>query len=178
MEQVNSFPAKPVVRLAQAADAEAVNEVHLQAWREAYTGLILEAMFVAREAQRDERVRRWREIIAGNSAFGNETAYVALLNNRVVGWATASNGRDDDSPYPNELDGLYVLAEAYGTGAGQGLLEAAVGTNGGAFLWMVDADTRAGSFYRKMGFVPDGTKRNLEYPGFTLPERRLVRAPR
>lgn len=177
MEQANSFSTTPVIRRARLTDAEAVTQVHFQGWREAYTGLVPESAFVAREAQRDERVQRWREIIAGTSTLGNDATYVALIDNRVVGWATAGTGRDDDPPFPNELNGLYVLAEAYGTGAGRGLLEAAVGATGGAYLWMIDAETRAASFYRKMGFVPDGTRRTLDYPDFSLPERRLVRAP-
>ncbi len=166
-----------VVRPAVAADADGVTTVHLQGWRETYTGLMPESVFEERESRRERRVEVWTEIIEGRSPFGKERAYVAELDGRIVGWATASDGLDDDSPYPNQLDGLYVLKEAHGTGIGQALLEAAVGTDTGAFLWAIDAPTRAISFYRKMGFLPDGTKKPFLTDGAGVMEQRLVRHP-
>ncbi|MFT4030309.1 MAG: GNAT family N-acetyltransferase, partial [Protaetiibacter sp.] len=131
------------VRAAVAADAEGVTSVHLRAWREAYTGLVPEAVLAAREANRADRVARWEQILGGHSPHGDERAFVAEQDGRIVGWATASDGRDDDAPYPNELDGLYILAEVYGTGAGRLLLEAAVGVGTGAYLWVLDGNGRA-----------------------------------
>lgn len=166
------------IRPAVAADAAAMTDVHLRTWREAYTGIVPEEVFLTREAQRDRRVLTWIEIVEGRSPFGNERAYVAEVDGRVVGWSTGSDGRDDDSPYPNELDGLYTLAEVHGTGVGQALLEAAVGTEAGAYCWRLDEATRALSFYRKMGFVDDGTQRTFETDGVSLSEQRMVRLPR
>lgn len=166
-----------VVRPAVTADADGITTVHLQGWREAYSEYMPESVFEAREASRPRRVEVWIEIIEGRSPFGKERAYVAEIDGRIVGWATASDGLDDDSPYPNQLDGLYVLKEAHGTGIGQALLEAAVGTGTGAYLWAIDSPTRAISFYRKMGFLPDGTKKQLLIDGADLMEQRLVRHP-
>lgn len=166
------------VRPATVLDADAVTTVHLQAWRETYTGIMPESVFVARESKRERRVEMWREIIGGHSPFGDEKAYVAVVDHRVVGWATASGGLDDDAPYPNQLDGLYVLMEMHGTGIGRALLEAAVGVEAGAYLWALDREIRAISFYRKMGFTPDGAKKDFTTDGASLPEQRLVRPAR
>jgi GNAT superfamily N-acetyltransferase len=166
------------IRRAVVSDAEAMTSIHFQAWRETYTGMVPESVFEARESRREERLAVWREIIEGRSPFGNERAFVAEMDGQVVGWATASDGRDEDSPYPNELDGLYVLAEAHGTGCGSALLEAAVGSGSGAFVWALDGVTRARSFYRKMGFEPDGAVKEFQTDGASLPEARLVRHPR
>lgn len=165
------------MRPAVTSDAEAMTTVHLQAWRETYTEIMPDTVFEAQESAREERVRIWIEIIQGRSPFGDERAYVAEAGGRVVGWATASDGLDEDAPHPNQLDGLYVLAEMHGTGIGRALLETAVCAEGGAYLWALDRESRAAAFYRKMGFEPDGTKRTFTTDGANVTERRLVRPP-
>jgi GNAT superfamily N-acetyltransferase len=166
------------VRPATASDAESITDVHLRAWRETYSGMLPESVFAARDAHRQRRVEVWREIILGHAPFGEERAYVAEVDHRVVGWATASDGLDDDAPHPNQLDGLYVLAEMHGSGIGRALLEAAVGVETGAYVWALDREIRAVAFYRRMGFEPDGAKKSFTTDGASLPEQRLVRPPR
>jgi len=52
---------------------------------------------------------------------------------------------------------LYVVAADHGTGAGQALLDAVVRPAESAALWVADPNPRAQAFYRKHGFVTDGT---------------------
>jgi L-amino acid N-acyltransferase YncA len=52
---------------------------------------------------------------------------------------------------------LYVYAADHGTGAGSALLEAVVDPEESAALWVADPNPRAQAFYRKHGFVADGT---------------------
>jgi GNAT superfamily N-acetyltransferase len=52
---------------------------------------------------------------------------------------------------------LYVHGTDHGTGAGRGLLEAVIDPAEPTVLWVVDPNPRAQAFYRKHGFVPDGT---------------------
>ena len=52
---------------------------------------------------------------------------------------------------------LYVLAADHGTGAGRALLEAVIDRAESAALWVADPNPRAQAFYRKHGFVADGT---------------------
>lgn len=54
-----------------------------------------------------------------------------------------------------QLRTLYALPRAHGTGLGQALLETAIGDEP-AYLWLVGGNARAGAFYRRNGFVPDG----------------------
>ena len=56
-----------------------------------------------------------------------------------------------------QLNVLYVLASAHGTGAGVGLLEAVIFQSEAVALWVADPNPRAQAFYRKHGFVPDGS---------------------
>lgn len=169
--------AQVKVRTAETRDAVALADIHLQAWRETYAAVLPEVVFARRDAERDERVQIWEEIIRGGSRYGKERVWVGELDGVVVGWATASDGRDDGSPYELELDGLYVLARAHGTGVGQALLEAAVGVELGAYVWTWKAPTRAGAFYRRNGFIADGVEREFTTDGAHLIERRLVRHP-
>jgi predicted GNAT family N-acyltransferase len=52
---------------------------------------------------------------------------------------------------------LYVYAAEHGTGAGRALLEAVIDPAESAALWVADPNARAHAFYRKHGFVADGT---------------------
>jgi predicted GNAT family N-acyltransferase len=52
---------------------------------------------------------------------------------------------------------LYVIAADHGTGAGRELLEAVIDAAEPTALWVADPNPRAQAFYRKHGFVADGT---------------------
>ncbi|WP_374010809.1 N-acetyltransferase family protein [Leifsonia sp. LS-T14] len=137
------------VRPATVDDAAGIAHVHVTAWREAYAGR-MPADFLA-SLDEERRARGWVTILVD----GTTDAFVAERDGTIIGWATAGPGRDDDAPRARELEGLYVLAAAYGTGAGQLLLDAAIG-DAPAYLWVMDGNARAESFYRRNGFTPDG----------------------
>ena len=162
--------APPVVRVRPASvdDARGVAEVHVQAWREAYVRQLPADMLAGLRVE--PRVERWASIIVDDIT----DVYVADVAGRIVGWATASRGRDDDRPTSRELEGIYVLAEHHGTGAGQLLLDAVIGA-GDAYLWMMDDNPRAEAFYRRNGFVRDGIERDQAMAGHSIHIVRLVR---
>jgi GNAT superfamily N-acetyltransferase len=116
------------------------------------------------------RAEGWRRILQD----GRTDAFVAELDGAVVGWATAGPGRDDDPPRPRELEGIYVLASAHGTGAGQLLLDAAI-ADSLAYLWVLDGNARAEAFYRRNGFARDGATSAHLIAGTPLPTVRLTR---
>ncbi|SDH30055.1 L-amino acid N-acyltransferase YncA [Leifsonia sp. 98AMF] len=137
------------VRRATVDDARGIAEVHVTAWREAYAGR-MPADFLA-SLDVDRRAAGWTRILER----GETDAFVAERDGTIVGWATAGRGRDDDAPRDRELEGIYLLASAYGSGAGQQLLDAAVG-DAPAYLWVMDGNGRAEAFYRRNGFTRDG----------------------
>ena len=156
------------VRAALLDDAAGIARVHIQAWRESYAHLLPAASLAGLE--QGPREDRWRKIIAAAAS----DVWVACRGTDIVGWASAGAGRDDDSPRPRELDGIYVLASEYGSGAGQLLLDAAVGS-GGAYLWIAEENPRAFAFYRRNGFVPDGATSAHELAGTAVRILRMVR---
>ncbi|MBT2501302.1 GNAT family N-acetyltransferase [Curtobacterium sp. ISL-83] len=116
------------------------------------------------------RASGWRQILAD----GITDVFVAIDGTTTIGWASAGPGRDHDAARARELEGIYVLASAYGTGAGQRLLDAAVG-NTGAYLWMADDNPRAEAFYRRNGFERDGAVKQESFGPVSLPVVRLSR---
>ncbi len=157
------------VRAAAVDDAPGIARVHIQAWRECYAHL-LPAEDLAGLQQRP-REDKWRAIITAAAA---SNVWVACAGTDIVGWASAGAGRDDDAPRPWELEGIYVLASHYGSGAGQLLLDSAV-ADGGAYLWVAEQNPRAFAFYRRNGFIPDGATAAHELIGTPVRILRMVR---
>lgn len=142
-----------LIRPATSDDAEALTELHLDVWEEAYAGLMPPEIFAERRSQRTERIGRWRT----NVTAGPITTLVADGEpGRLLGFSSAGPGRDSDPGLPSlELTALYVRAECYGSGLGQALLEAAIGERA-AYLWVLEGNKRATVFYERQGFRFDG----------------------
>ncbi len=161
------IPHALTVRPADVQDAPAIAVVHVQAWREAYAHLLPADFLAALDV--DARAARWRDIVAEPGV----DVVVAERDGVLVGWASAGPGRGE-TPRDRELEGIYVLAAHHGSGAGQALLDAAVGT-APAFLWVADGNPRAEAFYRRNGFERDGTVKHEPIGPQGLDAARMVR---
>lgn len=161
--------ALPPIRPARPEDAAALTALHLDAWDEAYTGLIASEVLAARRADPEARAQRWRENIATTP---NTVLVAEGTGERLLGFAIAGAVRDEPAGGlpERELMALYVRAEVYGTGLGHALLRAAIG-DGPASLWVLEGNARAIRFYERQGFRPDGARK--EDPVGT--ELRMVR---
>ncbi|TAM69530.1 MAG: GNAT family N-acetyltransferase [Microbacteriaceae bacterium] len=152
------------VRTARPNDAEGIAHVHVQAWREAYAGVMSDKVLANLSEER--RATWWRHVIE------NETATrcaVAEYDGNIIGFASAGPTRDDDATRDLELFTIYTLESMYGTGVGSALLEAVIG-DAPATLWVAEDNPRAHAFYAKKGFEPDGATR---FDG--IAEVRMVR---
>ena len=166
---MNAAVSSPVkVRQATVDDAHGIARVHVLAWREAYEGRMPADVLAALDV--DRSARGWADILTD----GRTRAFVAERHGEVIGWATAGPGRDDDAPRPLELEGIYLLAAAYGSGAGQLLLDAAVG-DAPAYLWVMDGNARAEAFYRRNGFARDGATTRHPVGDTSVPAVRMTR---
>ena len=153
----------------RVSDADALTDLHLDVWEEAYADLMPQSVFAERRARRAERLASWRGII-GAGASDNLLAWSD--DGRLLGFSSTGPGRDDPAEGlpPLELMALYVRASAYGTGVGHALCEAAISSDP-AYLWVLDGNERAIRFYERQGFRFDGATK-LEEFGL---ERRMVR---
>jgi RimJ/RimL family protein N-acetyltransferase len=120
----------------------------------------------------------WRQIL-------NDPAQTALVvedaAGRIVGWCTVAPSRDADAD--GELWGIYVLSEAWGTGAGTALMVA--GTDvlcelgyRDAILWVLEDNPRARRFYEREGWTLDGLRKEDEFLGVPVTEVRYRRGLR
>jgi ribosomal protein S18 acetylase RimI-like enzyme len=156
------------VRLATAADAHGIATVHVEAWREAYPHLLPADALAGLSIE--QRELRWSELIPAPTP----AVWVAVDGKSAIGWATSSVGHADTEPRDLELEGIYVRASHYGSGAGQQLLEAAIGA-APAFLWVASDNPRAWSFYERNGFTADGETKIVPLAGTPLQVSRMVR---
>ncbi|MCC3274183.1 GNAT family N-acetyltransferase [Arthrobacter zhangbolii] len=167
------------IRRATPDDAADFVSVHLQSWRESYAHVLGEEVFRRREADRSAAVEHRRAALAEQASDPAIRTWLAHAGDgRLLGFASAGPARDEDirAVLPLELWSIYILAEAYGSGVGQALLEHAV-ADAPAYVWVLEDNVRAQAFYRRNGFVPDGTVKDLPqvWAGTGMVEIRMVR---
>jgi ribosomal protein S18 acetylase RimI-like enzyme len=158
-------------RDAVANDATAIAHVHVETWRAAYAHVFSPEYLAGLDAA--PRARFWRETLERG-----DDVLVAECDGRVVGFAGIGPSRDEDGS--GELYAIYVLPEAWGTGAGRRLMTAAVGRLAGlgfakAILWVLKDNPRARRFYEAGGWRADGEQRTETIGGVRVEEVRYSR---
>lgn len=143
--------------------------LHLQCHEEAYGRHLPPQFFAMRRDALPERIIWLRESMEAGSI--PTLAYDA---GGLVGIANAGPARDGDGPAGTELFMIYILARVHGSGAGQRLLDAVIGTEA-AYLWVLEDNPRAQAFYARNGFALDGERKLLPETWYSLPEVRMVR---
>jgi ribosomal protein S18 acetylase RimI-like enzyme len=144
-----------LVRPARVQDVAQMALVHVRCWQETYRGLMTDAVLddpgfpAARE-------RMWTAALT-DERYRHNRAAVAVRDDELVGIAMSGPPRDASAAWTRQLYVLYVYASDHGTGAGRALMEAVIGPAESVVLWVADPNPRAQAFYRKNGFVPDGT---------------------
>ena len=129
--------------------------VHVRCWQETYRGLLPDTelddpgFLVARE-------RFWNTVLTDERFHENRVA-VADRGGELAGIAMSGPPLDAGTAWARQLYVLYVIAADHGTGAGAALLSAVVNPEESVALWVADPNPRAQAFYRKHGFVADGS---------------------
>ncbi|MEU8072090.1 GNAT family N-acetyltransferase [Micromonospora sp. NPDC049151] len=143
------------VRKARAEDAAGMARVHVRCWRETYRGLMPDTVL-------DDpglpafRERFWTAALT-DERYRENRAAVAERAGELVGIAMAGPPLDAQAAWARQLYVLYVHATDHGTGVGPALLRAVLDPAEPAALWVADPNPRAQAFYRRHGFVADGT---------------------
>jgi ribosomal protein S18 acetylase RimI-like enzyme len=163
------------VRRARPEDAHAIAQVHAETWREAY-----EHVFGAERLASvtvDARLEQWERILT----IGQSDVFVVAAAadddpaDGIVGFVSTGDSRDADAEA--ELFAIYVLPDAWGSGAGSALMRAGVEAmrlraSGDAVLWVLDDNPRARRFYEREGWTLDGERKEDEYLGLRVAEVR------
>ena len=163
-------------RRATPADAQGIAETHVASWQAAYRGLIADTV-LDNLAVADRRAQ-WEARLAK----GPSNLWVTGPDGHVSGFIYCCPSRDAELPPPEfaELAALYVRAEAWDTGCGYALCQAAFAdmredAAQTAIVWVLTDNARARRFYERVGFAPDGSVKDLTLYNVALPEVRYRR---
>ncbi|HYN18939.1 MAG TPA: GNAT family N-acetyltransferase [Actinomycetes bacterium] len=166
--------AMVTVRPAGIPDAPAMGRVHVRAWQAAYRGQMPDGYLDGLRSE--DRAAHWEGALGREDLRG--VILVAERAGEIVGFAVVGPSRDPEGA--GELYVINVDPDAWGTGAGRALLEAAqaeLARLGFAesVLWVLSGNTRARRFYEIAGWVADGSSRTSEVFGVTVDEVRYRR---
>ncbi len=145
------------IREATGPDVDAIAQVHVEAWRAAYPGLVPQAFIDSMTAEK--RRALWREHVGDPQM----RAFVVEDAQGIAGFASWGPAEDPDrAAMTAELHGIYLLPRAIGIGVGRDLLARVTRdmTRLGyerATLWVLEANARARSFYEATGWRWDGS---------------------
>jgi ribosomal protein S18 acetylase RimI-like enzyme len=161
------------VRLAGAADADAIGRIQVETWRAAYDGLMPEEAIAGFDVE--TRQRLWREGLGRPPRPGSAT-FVVEDGGEVVGFASVGASRDGEAEQEAELYALYLHPSRWSRGIGRALLrraEESMRASGfrQAVLWVLQGNERGERFYRAAGWEEDGRKVD-EFQGAAVTELR------
>jgi GNAT superfamily N-acetyltransferase len=149
----------PVIRRASVGDEDGIARVHVDAWREAYAGIV-PAEFLASLTYESRRAM-WERVLGPDAA--HQVVFVAdVPGEGIVGFASGYAPPESSSPCVGQLMTLYVLRLWQGRGLGRTLFAAVVDGLGdlGAeqlTLWVL-SDNPSRGFYERMGGRSGKTK--------------------
>lgn len=137
------------LRAAEPRDVTAIGKIHARSWQSTYKGILADS-YLAKQ----DPVRRAQQAL---ERFGKSEIkmFVAEMDGEVVGFMDFGKSRDPRMA-ESELHAIYILESAQRRGLGALLFEECVKacrTQGSQslFVSVLSANTRAVSFYRKMG---------------------------
>lgn len=141
------------IRLAKAADAYKIAEIHVISWQKIYRGhipaVVLDSLSISKREQ------QWRALI------DNATSILLIeKNNKILGFASFCPSRDiDTNPTTcGEISAIYLNPTVWHQGLGKKLCNRALtelekmGFNQ-VILWVLQENKLARKFYESIGFT-------------------------
>ncbi|ODT08868.1 MAG: GNAT family N-acetyltransferase [Mesorhizobium sp. SCN 65-20] len=137
------------IRKAEIRDADAIAEVHHEAWRGAYAGIIPHR---ALTAMINRRGGEWW----ANAIRRAATVLVIEIGGMIAGYATLGRNRARELKQQGEIYELYLRPECQGIGLGTRLFSAArqrLADHGlkGMVVWALEENENALAFYSGAG---------------------------
>lgn len=156
------------VRVAWAADAEAIGAVQARSWLRSYASLLPQP--VVDRIDGAAFAAAWQEAVT-KPPSARHRVLVALDHGRVVGFAATAPSEDPDAePLDGEIVAFHVDPGAQGAGHGSRLVAAVVDTLRAdgfthARIWVLSGDDELRGFVESAGWGADGAHRTLDLTG-------------
>ena len=138
-------------RLATENDAECIARLHAESWQKNYRGLMPDEFLQA--AVVPNRLAAWHARMGENRS--DRFTYVALDDDRLAGFICVFGNQDAD--WGSYIDNLHVAAGYQGRRIGAELMHSAGRwlsqhyPGCGVYLWVMEANVSARSFYERLG---------------------------
>lgn len=161
------------IRTATIEDATGIARVHVDVWRETYSGVVPSSYLD--QLTYETRGQRWRDILSDSTP--DKTNFVAIdLTGSIIGFISIGPGRDPGFDKFGEIFAIYVYRRCQGQGLGRKLMHEAfkfLRTSGfnKFYLWVLK-DNPARSFYLRVGAKENGEK-IIDIGGAPLQEIRM-----
>ncbi|MDR2590631.1 MAG: GNAT family N-acetyltransferase [Oscillospiraceae bacterium] len=166
---------KITIRKVLPEDAYNYAVLHINCWKDAYTGIIPDTYLENMSTQLEQRTERSRQNISNPDGC---EYLCAVANSKMIGRLVYSKCRNEDKLEAGEINAIYLLANYWGKGYGKQIMDYAISKLKQAnypevIVWVLEENYRARSFYEKYGFILDGTHKDIEI-GKTLVEVRYT----
>ena len=153
--------AKPAayVRLAKEADAAAITQINIAAWRAAYCD-VMPTDFLASLSYED-KLNNWHRALTNP---GKGRYLVCERNEEVCGFAVFGPARDENPASDGcsgELVAINVKPDCWSQGIGKALLHHVIDEAQATqwtmlYLWVIHSNARARGLYEAFGFECEG----------------------
>jgi ribosomal protein S18 acetylase RimI-like enzyme len=159
------------LRPAWLADATALASLHIQAWRDAYTGLMPGTFLDALDPE--QREAGWRKTLT-DPAPGVATL-CAWHGQTLMGFVGCGPARGDMLGTRGEIYAINIPKSQWRQGVGRALMSAAAAHlvaqgNRDVALWVLEGNANARAFYRRLGGVETGVCDARDFGGTLLRE--------
>ncbi|MGQ0431969.1 MAG: GNAT family N-acetyltransferase [Microthrixaceae bacterium] len=163
-----------IIRPATAEDTARLTEIHVESWRAAYRGQLLDEYLDSLAPE--QRVPLWQRVLASTD-WPTQGTLVLDCDGEAVGFAHLIPSRDDDQVQPTgEVASMYLDPRVWRQGGGRLLMAAALDalatSYGEATLWVLEANVGPRRFYEATGWTPDDARKTIEIGGLPLIEVR------
>ena len=99
-----------MIRKAKLKDANAIAQVHVDAWKTTYSG-ILPLAYIEKQTYA-KRCDRWKKMLEASKVKTDHLIYVAEFQGEIIGFVDGGIARSVNPGYKGEIYALYIL-EAY-----------------------------------------------------------------
>ena len=106
-----------IIRKAKEEDAKEIAQINNIEWKITYKELLPEWIFNKREENIEERIEKMKKSIKEKNNI-----YVAVDNDKIVGFASYGASKQEDFPNEGQIYACYILDDYHGASIGRRLI--------------------------------------------------------